>query len=224
MPTIPTVRNLRPSRLLLLTGALLLLIGLVVGATGIWLITLRDTWYYLAAGIGFILSGVLLMRRSPAALWVFALLVGATLAWALWEAGLDWWPLAARGDVQFVLGLFLLTPWITRRLSPHAGEDDGLPRNLHVRRSSPGLRGGKAALGAVLALFLAVSVASWFHDAHEIVATPDMPPPVAAAHDSSQGATPADEWHAYGRTGYGQRYSPLSQITPENVEIGRAHV
>lgn len=25
------------------------------------------------------------------------------------------------------------------------------------------------------------------------------------------------DWHAYGRTGYGQRYSPLDQITPDNV-------
>ncbi|MDO9405214.1 MAG: PQQ-binding-like beta-propeller repeat protein [Polaromonas sp.] len=217
MSTIPTVRSSRLPRLLLFTGLLLLLIGLAVGGAGVWLVTLGDTPYYVGAGIGFILTGVLLMRRSPAALWVFAVLVAATLAWALWEAGLDWWPLAARGDVLFVLGLFLLTPWITRRLSPYADEDDGLPQDLHVRRSSRGLRGGKGALAAALVLFLAVSVASWFHDAHEIVATNEMPPPVAAANDGARGATPADEWHAYGRTGYGQRYSPLSQITPANV-------
>jgi quinoprotein glucose dehydrogenase len=28
---------------------------------------------------------------------------------------------------------------------------------------------------------------------------------------------PPGEWHAYGRTSYGQRYSPLDQITPANV-------
>jgi quinoprotein glucose dehydrogenase len=61
-----------------------------------------------------VLAGVLLARRSPAGLWIFALVVGGTLAWALWEAGLDWWPLAARGGVVFVIGLFLMTPRIAR--------------------------------------------------------------------------------------------------------------
>ncbi len=28
---------------------------------------------------------------------------------------------------------------------------------------------------------------------------------------------PEGDWHQYGRTPYGQRYSPLAQITPENV-------
>jgi len=45
---------------------------------------------------------------------------------------------------------------------------------------------------------------------------------VAAASASalpSSGAPemPPGEWHAYGRTGYGQRYAPLDQITPQNV-------
>jgi quinoprotein glucose dehydrogenase len=32
----------------------------------------------------------------------------------------------------------------------------------------------------------------------------------------AQGVRPG-EWHAYGRTGYGQRYSPLDQISPANA-------
>ena len=31
------------------------------------------------------------------------------------------------------------------------------------------------------------------------------------------GDMPAGEWHFYGRTPFGQRYSPLDQITPDNV-------
>jgi len=30
---------------------------------------------------------------------------------------------------------------------------------------------------------------------------------------------PPGEWHAYGRTGHGQRYVPLDQITPDNVSL-----
>lgn len=215
--TAPTSRSPRTPLLLMVTGVLLVLAGLATGVTGAWLIAQGDTWYYLAAGLAFVASGVLLMRRSPSALFVFALLVAGTLAWALWEAGLDWWPLAARGDVIFMTGLFLLTPWVTRWLSPYAGEDRSLPRTLQLDRSTPGLRIGKSALAASLALFLVVSVASWFHDAHEIKASAAPPVAVPSPDDGSRGATPPDEWHAYGRTGYGQRYSPLGQITPANV-------
>ena len=35
---------------------------------------------------------------------MYALIVLGTLVWALWEVGLDWWPLAARGGLIVVLG------------------------------------------------------------------------------------------------------------------------
>lgn len=192
---------IRPSRTPIFTGLLLILMGLALAAAGVWLVVLGGSWYYVAAGFGFMLTGVLLLRRRPQALWVYAGLVAATLVWALWESGLDWWPLAARGDVLFVLGLFLLTPWLSRP--------------LQTRESDTGkLRSGRIALGAALGLFAAVSVASWFHDAHELAGT--LPPaPVAASPPAD--AIPPGEWHAYGRTGYGQRYSPLDEITPANV-------
>ena len=78
-------------------GLLLVLMGLGVAAAGAWLIALGGSWYYLPAGLALLASGVLLWRRAVAAYWLYALLVLATLAWALWETGLDWWPLAARG-------------------------------------------------------------------------------------------------------------------------------
>ncbi|WP_425466415.1 membrane-bound PQQ-dependent dehydrogenase, glucose/quinate/shikimate family [Pseudorhodoferax soli] len=74
-------------------------------------------------------------------------------------------------------------------------------------------RGG-LALVAALAVFAATAVASWFHDPHQIAG--ELPrAPIAAAAD---GAVPAGEWHAYGRTAAGQRHAPLAQITPGNVE------
>src|SRR4051794_25256824 len=91
-------------------GLVLLVLGVPLLLAGFWLVVLGGSSYYLLAGLGFVLAGVLLARRSPAGLWIFALVVAGTLAWALWEAGLDWWPLAARGGVVFVIGLFLMTP------------------------------------------------------------------------------------------------------------------
>ncbi|MEO6277690.1 membrane-bound PQQ-dependent dehydrogenase, glucose/quinate/shikimate family [Roseateles sp.] len=188
-------------------AAVLLLAGLALGLGGLWLITLGGSLYYALLAAALLACGALLLRRSPLALWVFALALMGTLAWALWEAGLDWWPLAARLDVLFVLGLLLLTPWVRR------GLDDG--------RASAGdaiQRGGRRALALTLALVALVSVASWTQDAHDIAGS--LPPSQGAllAVGEPVRGVPPGEWHAYGRTGYGQRYSPLAQFTPANVD------
>ncbi|MEI2418496.1 PQQ-binding-like beta-propeller repeat protein [Orrella sp. JC864] len=198
--------------LLKAAALLLFILGIVLIGGGGWLLILGDTPFYLAAGLAMAATAVLLWRRRPAALWVYTALVLATLAWALWEAGLDWWPLAARGDVVFVLGLVLLTPWIARALwpaEPRAAADAAGQRPAPAR-----WMGARLALALSLLLFLAVSVASWFVDPTRIegsFAQVDGPPPTEDA------AVPPGEWHAYGRTGHGQRYSPLTQITPQNV-------
>jgi glucose dehydrogenase len=86
--------------------------------------------FYVVAGLGILITGVLLMAGRRAALWVYAAVLIGTLIWAVSEVGLDWWPLAARGDVIFPLGLWLLTPWITRNLNHDAassGKVDALP-------------------------------------------------------------------------------------------------
>ena len=199
----PITRVARPPRrplAPLLLGVLLIVIGLGLGAGGAWLITLGGSWFYLLAAIGFVASGVLLVQHKRLALWVYAALALATLLWSLWESGLDWWPLAARNDVVFVLGLLLLTRWVKRPLA-----EDRLGR--------PGAR---AALTAALGLFAVVAVASWFRDAHLVEGR--LPEVAAAAPAVLPGSPPAGEWHAYGGTAYGQRYAPLNQITPQNVD------
>jgi quinoprotein glucose dehydrogenase len=186
------------------TGLVLVLIGLVLALPGIWLVVLGGSWYYVVAGLGFVLTGMLLIRYGPLALWVYTLVMAGTLAWALWEAGLDWWPLAARGGVPFLVGLFLLSPMLARAMQAEAPGQSGV-------------RAGQWALGAALALFFVASVATWLHDANRVTGMLPLPPTGAAAAPATD-PVPAGEWHAYGRTGQGQRYSPLNQITPENVE------
>ena len=39
-----------------------------------------------------------------------------------------------------------------------------------------------------------------------------------AAAPQEAATQPAEDWHDYGRTQFGQRYSPLTQITPGNVK------
>jgi quinoprotein glucose dehydrogenase len=178
-------------------GGLLGLMGLALATGGSWLLLLGGSPFYLPAGLVLLGVAALLAARRPAALPVYAALLAATLAWALWEVGLDWWPLASRGGLLVLLGAFLLTPWILRRLP-----------------GASAFRGGGLALTLVLGVSLAVAAASWFADPHRIEGTvPEARGPVP----TTVGMVPPDEWHAYGRTEYGQRWSPLDRITPENV-------
>ncbi|MCI0755897.1 membrane-bound PQQ-dependent dehydrogenase, glucose/quinate/shikimate family [Teichococcus vastitatis] len=203
-------------------AVVLALAGLGCAAGGAWLLALGGSWYYLLAGLAMLATALLLWRRHPAALWLFALLTAATLVWSLWEAGLDWWPLAARGDVLFVIGALLLTPWVTRSL-----------RRPGDARPAGALRGGGLALSLVLLAALVVAGTAMLRDPHQLAGSL---PPVRAAQGEAQGnasgaaqgdarlmqaagtpAVPPGEWHDYGRTGFGQRFSPLAQITPANA-------
>ncbi|HUG62530.1 MAG TPA: membrane-bound PQQ-dependent dehydrogenase, glucose/quinate/shikimate family, partial [Methylomirabilota bacterium] len=199
----------RRSVLLLAVAAVVALIGLAMAGGGVWLIALGGSWYYALAGIAMLGLAWLLAKGRPSALWLHALLVVATLAWALWEVGLDWWALAPRGDLVFLLGLVLLLPWITRRLVGDATVmvDGKLEPDTALSR-------GRLALAGSLALALAVGVASWFTDPHDIEGTAAAPSVDAPA---GTGDVPPGEWHSYGRTAHGQRFSPLTEITPANV-------
>lgn len=195
-------------------GVLIAILGLALGAAGMWLVALSGSWYYLIAAVCLLAVGVFLVQRSTAALWTFALLLIGTLVWALWEIGLDWWPLAARMGFLFLLGLFIVSPWIMHSLGVGATTNaSGPPHNKKVSWA----RGGGLALSAALVVSALVMIGSWTKDAHDVEGVlPDSQDKTGLA-TSDTGGIPAGEWHAYGRTGYGQRYSPLTQITPANV-------
>lgn len=183
------------SLLLWIVIALLAIVGLVLAAGGAWLLLLGGSAFYLPAGVALLATGALLWRRHPAALPLYAALLAVMLGWALWEAGLDWWPLATRGGLPVLLGVLLLLPPVTRPLSASA------------------LRGGGLALSLVLLGCIGVAAASLFHEPHRIAGR--APEPRAA--NAPDAAVPPGEWHAYGRTPHGRRFSPLDQLTPANV-------
>lgn len=199
----------KPGSLLIIVGIVFLLLGVSLGFGAVWLLTLGGSWYYILAAVGLLLTGFLLLRRNAAALVVYAVVVAGTLIWAVWEAGLDWWPLAARGDVIFILGLLLLTPWITRALDRGSKENrDG------GQKAVSAFRGAGLPLTASLVIALIVAGISWFNDPHRVEGLAPQERGVMAAA-AQQG--PNGEWRAYGGGPFGQRYSPLSQITPDNV-------
>ncbi|WP_371999709.1 glucose/quinate/shikimate family membrane-bound PQQ-dependent dehydrogenase (plasmid) [Tistrella mobilis] len=200
----PTPQTRTRSRLITATAILFLLIALGLIGAGGWLVGLGGSWYYLAAGLGFLVTAWLLYRRRTAALHVYAAIMAGTLVWALVEVGFDWWQLAPRGDVIVVLGLWLWMPWITRRLGTRSLAPGGLP------------------LAASLVLAVVVAGIAMATPSHGISGRLAMERVAELAPDyggvpAGEGV-PAGDWHAYGRTAAGQRYSPLGEITPRNVD------
>jgi quinoprotein glucose dehydrogenase len=175
------------------TAALLALSGILLLVGGCWLVVVGGSWYYVIAGALLLACAWLLWRGHPASLWLMAALFAGTLVWAWWESGVDWWPLAARLGVLFMLCVLMILPWT-------------------MSRTGRGVQAGRFALALAMGAFVVVAIASWVHDPHARQGTlasrtaPVGPGPVAAA-----------DWPAYGGSPFGQRYSALRQITPQNV-------
>jgi quinoprotein glucose dehydrogenase len=197
MPPAPIVRSpVRP--ITRITAIILVLLGLCLAGGGAWLLILGGSPYYLCTGVALIVTGVLLFRVNPAALWLYAVILLGTLGWALWEVGLDTWPLIPRGGVLVLIAIWLLMPWITRDLRTGG-------RRPHV------------PLLAVLVLALITLGASFAHPAHDINGTLQLANAPAGGTPQPLSAQPEGDWQAYGRSGFGDRYGPLTQITPANV-------
>ncbi|MBX4939041.1 glucose/quinate/shikimate family membrane-bound PQQ-dependent dehydrogenase [Rhizobium binae] len=187
---------------IVITSILFIIIGLALGGGGLWLVTLGGSIFYLFAGLMFLITAGLLLMRKAVALWVYAVLVVAALVWAVWEVGFDWWQLGPRGGVIILLGLWLLTPWIRQPL--------GFRRPTGI---TYGANPWPLAIPVILAILVALY--SMTTDPHDLAG--ELPKDQVAANPAFGGSVPDGEWHQYGRTPFGQRYSPLDQITAENV-------
>ena len=188
--------------LLTLTAVLFTIIGLVLTGGGGWLLSLGGSPYYLVTGLAFLVTAVLLRRRSGAALWLYALVILGSLGWAIWEVGFDWWQLGPRGGVIVLLGLWLMLPAIRRPLGFASPTGTPYPAS---------------ALPLAVAALVSIGVAGFAmtQDPHDVAGS--LPTDVVNATPALGGNVPAGEWHQYGRTPYGQRYSPLDQINTDNV-------
>lgn len=181
------------------TSVVFTLVGLVLAIGGGWLLSLGGSPYYLIAGIGVAATGVLLWRRSVAALWLYGVVLLGTVAWAIGEVGLNGWSLEPRLVAPIVLGLWLLLPWVRRPLVP--------ARPGASARFAPAAPAVAAAIAAVVLVegFLQpVGVAG----TASAIATPGQ----------VDGSVPPSDWWFYGRTPKGDRFSPLAQINAGNVD------
>lgn len=169
---------------------LLLLLGLVLLGGGVWLVSLGGSLFYAIAGIALIVAGVAAKGRRPIARWVYAVFLAGAAAWALWESGFDWWPLATRLGLFLLLAIPLLFPGPTSQ------------------------RGGVIALFPVWVVVGVITVSSLAFDQHRVdgLLNQDI-----VSADPEMGDMSDEDWQAYGRSNLGQRYSPLDQITVDNA-------
>lgn len=191
-------------------AVLLVLVGLPLAAGGIWLLLLGGSWYYAPAGIGLLAAAVLLWRGRHRGARVFWVVLAATVVWTAWESGLDYWRWVPRLGLMVALGLILALL---------------LPRLDHPPRRGvvPTLAGG-LALVFLVAFGLAFLPHGVQQDGQVPAArelAPVTPPPGAQPKDAP---APGD-WAAWGRDNAGTRFSPLAQITADNVnQLQRAWV
>ncbi|WP_235194343.1 membrane-bound PQQ-dependent dehydrogenase, glucose/quinate/shikimate family [Janthinobacterium lividum] len=199
------IPSFRPGPLLKVTGVIFILFGLALLGGGIWLASLGGSWYYLLAGIGMLVAGALVFQGKRSAQPFMALLLLATLIWSVIEVKFDWWQLLPRLDIWFAAAVWLLLPFVNRRLAPAAAAKQG--------------QAGKTALSAAVALTVIAGVIALFQDYHDLhgdVPAENMAATATATGDLAPGVEHND-WSAYGRSGYGDRYAPAAQITPANI-------
>ncbi|MDP9045112.1 MAG: membrane-bound PQQ-dependent dehydrogenase, glucose/quinate/shikimate family [Pseudomonadota bacterium] len=188
----------------LVTACLLGLAGLVLACGGAWLAVLGGSMFYLPLGLGLLLCTILLLRRDPRALHVFAALLVVTLGWAVWESGFDFWALVPRLAFLAVVGLWMVLPWVVAGL---AGRSDALERTR---------RNGRIVLALVVALATGVAAWSTRSDPYDLAGEFPTAGSAPITEDAVAGST-ASDWTAYGGTLSGQRRSTLADVTPENV-------
>lgn len=177
-----------------LTLVIMALIVAYLVIAGVWLAWLGGSWYYWIAGLALAFVAWGFAKDKASSLWLYAGLLLATVAWALWESSTDFWALAPRFDMWFLLGLWLLLPWANRHIA--------------------GARAAKQGIGTVMALMLVALGLGFWHDPQQINGTLSRAQP--AQSTAVAGIADAD-WPAYGRTQTGLRYSPLTQINEKNA-------
>ncbi|WP_426443463.1 membrane-bound PQQ-dependent dehydrogenase, glucose/quinate/shikimate family [Bradyrhizobium genosp. P] len=172
-------------------GGLIGLIGLALSCGGAWLVTLGGSLYYLLAGAAYLFAGIQLWRLRPQGAWLVAGVALVTLAWAIWECGINYWALFPR--LLMPLGLAAAALLLTAPL---------LAKEKRLAMS---------AAGTLALLFAVGQVALAFTVHGTIQAVPGAPFNHAKVDNA-----PSD-WTAYGRTTAGTRYAPFDQINRSNV-------
>jgi quinoprotein glucose dehydrogenase len=184
-----------------LYAVILILIGMTLTIGGFRLLQLGGSPYYLATGFGLILCGGLLLKRRLEGVALYIAILIITISWAIWEVGFDGWRLLPRLGGPVLLGLLTFLPGFRKRL--HGRDLVALPMVAVA-----------AAMGVVVGAGLHALRNS--DPADPIFQIGTTLPPLYQANASFKQASTGD-WTVWGGNDGGSRFSPLTQITPQNV-------
>jgi len=181
---------------LFVLGAVIVAAGLFFTIGGGKLVLLGGSLYFIICGLALLVSGFLIARRNPSGALIFGLIFVLSMAWAVWEVGLTFWPLNSR---LLALGVGASV----------------VAFSYPLLRRSAGLspaQGPSFAVAAVLALASIGGMAGMFvpHPPVAFSGTPDALTKVDPAHEQKN-------WEAYGNTSGGSRFVALDQITRDNI-------
>jgi quinoprotein glucose dehydrogenase len=182
-----------------LSGLLVSLFGLAYLILGGWLAFSGGTPWYLLFGIGFLISGIQLLRRRSSGIWLYLITFLICVVWSLTEVGLDGWQLMPRLLAPAILGIWLCMPWVVRPIITAAAQRRSTLAAALIYLLS---------IGGILYSGWQVTDARFVHH---------LPFPAVQSAQRSATEDNGNDWKHYGRTAAGQRFSPLTQITPQNV-------
>ncbi|ROM17380.1 pyrroloquinoline quinone-dependent dehydrogenase [Pseudomonas protegens] len=176
-------------------GILIALIGLGLAAGGGYLLSLGGSAYFLLMGLAMQVSGLLIARRNPRGAWLYGVALVLTAIWAVWDAGLEYWPLVSRVLTFAVIGLVvaLIYPTLVRASGAHAGR-------------------GAYGLAGLLGIGVVATLAYMFVPTHVVKADK-----VPAVQPVAPGAEQKD-WAHWGNTTAGNRFAALDQINKGNID------
>ncbi|HWL63974.1 MAG TPA: membrane-bound PQQ-dependent dehydrogenase, glucose/quinate/shikimate family [Steroidobacteraceae bacterium] len=180
----------------IILGVLIALFGLVLAVGGTWLLVLGGSAYYLVVGVAMIVSGVLLYLHRITGGWLFVGIFLGSLLWALAEVGPHGWALLPRVIALLVLLVAVCLVMPTLSVAPFRW------------------KAGAGAAGA--AIVVAAAAAFVFAQINAPKPLRELPPLALDMADTAL-LQPGADWPAYGGSYSARRFSPLGEITPENV-------
>ena len=170
----------------------LLALGLLFLVGGGQLIRLGGSWYYLVVGLGLVIISILTWLRRAEALSSYAILLGLTIVWAVYESGFDVWALMPRVTAPAALGLWFLVPSVRRKLNPSQAVASAIP--------------------ILFLLSMLLLTGSYFANRFQATDRVDRVPMDYTQLESSESS-----WTHYGGNQSGQRFVQSTQINKSNV-------
>ncbi|WP_277183214.1 membrane-bound PQQ-dependent dehydrogenase, glucose/quinate/shikimate family [Caballeronia sp. BR00000012568055] len=178
------------------------MLGLAMLATGLFFVVggaklafLHGSAYFLIAGVVIVAAAVQFMRAKASAVVIYGVAFIGTLIWALFDAGIDFWPLVSRLMLPSGFMMLALLTWPSLRCN----------------------QSGKFAYGAaaLIALCMGITFVQMFQP-HPTVPFDGTPTPLTPLAEGT--AQQQKNWANYGNTPGGSRFVALNQITRDNVK------